>query len=56
MSINRHEALSQMKLTTLANLCTDELKQRGCPETSIFALLRKEVAARDAYVVQGNEI
>ena len=34
MSINRHEALSQMKLTILADLCIDEIKQRRCHETA----------------------
>jgi hypothetical protein len=34
MSINRHEALSQMKLTLLANLCINEIKQRRCHETA----------------------
>jgi hypothetical protein len=34
MSISTHEALSQLKLTVLANLCINELKQRRCNETT----------------------
>lgn len=34
MSIDSHESLSQMKLTILANLCTDEITQRRCHETA----------------------
>jgi len=34
MYINRHEALSQIKPAILASLCTDELKQRRCNETT----------------------
>ena len=34
MVTSKHEALSQMKLTTLASLCIDEIAQRCCQETS----------------------
>jgi len=32
--MSTHEALSQMKLKVLANLCINELKQRRCNETT----------------------
>src|SRR5437763_16024149 len=47
MPISKHEALDQIKLTTLAGLCTDELRRYRCNEPAndryFVELLRRAI-------------
>jgi len=47
MPISKHEALDQIKLTTLADLCTDELRRYRCNEPAndryFIELLRRAI-------------